>query len=714
MRVKTKVYLNNFSLFLILLISFIIIFTIVNNQLKKDIDEILHAKIDGIFTLVNDSLNVSIKNYLKGIVETNKKVIKEYHYKRYKNGELKEDDAKKRAAQLLLSQVIGDIGYIYVVNSSGIILIHPKESLVGNDVSKYDFGKLLMSLKEGYIEYKWKNPGEEVEMDKVLYMSYFPEWDWIISASAYKSEFIKLLDKEIIRHKIIDTKIGKTDYFFVLDDKGNVVFHPDLSLEGKNLKHIADADGNYPFKKIIESKEGKFSYRWKDPEGSIREKYMHFRTIDSLGWRVCSSYYVDEVEGQMKSTLYTMIIILIFTFIIVLATTSFSIKSILNPLKEMGDIISNISKGEGDLTSRVLRNNNDEFKNIGDSLNTFMDNLQKMVKELKDQAKFLLNVSEELAANSHQTASSVQEITATGQSVADNTQKQKRLISDAVSRVKKIIESIEYLHKSSETINDAISSASAAIEEMASNIVSAADMARNGDKASEKLMNASIEGSNAMTTLVNAIKDVASSSSQIEEMVKLIMDIAEQTNLLAMNAAIEAAHAGEYGKGFAVVAEEIRKLADKSAKGAKDIQNIVKVISENLNKNISLADKTNESFNLLKNNINDVKRISKEIDSAMEEQKNANKSILESIMKIKDLSYKMMENMKEEVKRSNDVEKGLENVLIMSEEIATSMEEQKNGLIEASSAAEHISSISNQIKNIAKKMEEDFNKFKTE
>ena len=162
-------------------------------------------------------------------------------------------------------------------------------------------------------------------------------------------------------------------------------------------------------------------------------------------------------------------------------------------------------------------------------------------------------------------------------------------------------------------------------------------MAKRGDTGAEKLIQASAEGNQAMSVLTESIQEVSKNSSQIVEMVQLIMDISEQTNLLAMNAAIEAAHAGEYGKGFAVVAEEIRKLADKSSRSARDIQAVVKQIHEGMEQNRQRGEKTIENFKVLKVKVEKSSRVNHDIASASGEQKQANQSILRTVTALKDL-----------------------------------------------------------------------------
>ena len=273
---------------------------------------------------------------------------------------------------------------------------------------------------------------------------------------------------------------------------------------------------------------------------------------------------------------------------------------LIKPIAMFATRIFHLSQGEGDLSQQIIVKQKDEISKAASFFNLFMEKLRNIIVDLKKQTSKLMLTASELASNSHESAASIQEITASTKTVAFSIQKEKEMIQSSSLLLQDISKGMEHILQLSEETNHKVSQASSAIEEMSSNIGSSASMSLKGDEASKKLVEISEEGNNAMNTLKVSIEDVSKNSSQIVEMVQLIMDISEQTNMLAMKAAIEAAHAGDYGKGFAVVAEEIRKLADKSASSAKEIQNVVKDIYSNIHNNLELANKSNESFFVLK------------------------------------------------------------------------------------------------------------------
>jgi len=479
-------------------------------------------------------------------------------------------------------------------------------------------------------------------------------------------------------------------------------------------KNISELNGQID--RLEPGQTVRYDYLWQNPtDPEPRNKIVLIKHFKPWNWAIASGLYEDEFFeflGNLK--IYIIAGTVFFTLLAFAAAYFFNRFLLIKPIRNFAERLMHLSQGQGDLTQTIEMNRKDEIGQAAHYFNLFLEKLRNMILDLKGQTSKLLLTASDLAANSHETAASVQEITASTKSVVLNINKEKEMAQRSNLYLQGILEGMTAMAKLSEETNHKVSQASSAIEQMSSNIASSASMSRRGDDSSQKLAGASEEGTRAMNILKTSIEEVSKNSSQIVEMVQLIMDISEQTNLLAMNAAIEAAHAGDYGKGFAVVAEEIRKLADKSASGAKEIRNVVKDISSNINKNLDLANKSNESFLILKRHINELKQINHEIAASLEEQKLANKSILDSITGIQTLGAGVSNRAQEESQRAKQILRELENLGIISQEISTAMEEEEIALQDSSLASEHISNISNELKEIAGNIEKDFKKFKTE
>ena len=207
--IRYKLFASYFSAFMVaILVGSFIVYHFMRATIETNIENELKISTTTILNMVKTSATVSVKNYLRAVVERNREIVA-HLYNQYKMGLISEKEAKFRASELLLSQKIGKSGYIYCIDSQGILRVHPKKALRGVNISQYAFAQEQKRRKEGYIEYDWKNPGEAHERSKALHMTYFAPWDWIISASSYRDEFSELVNVNDFRNSILSLRFGK-------------------------------------------------------------------------------------------------------------------------------------------------------------------------------------------------------------------------------------------------------------------------------------------------------------------------------------------------------------------------------------------------------------------------------------------------------------------------------------------------------------------------
>lgn len=383
---------------LVITLGSTIIYSLVRTTIEKNIESELKNSTSTILNMVKTSVEVSIKNYLRAVAESNREIVAHF-YEMYKSGALTEEEAKKQAEAVLLSEKIGDTGYIYCVDSNGTVVVHPKRELVNQNVSDFEFVREQMKRKEGYTEYEWKNPGETVSRQKALYMTYFAPWDWIISVSSYRSEFSSLVNTGDFRGSILALRFGKTGYSFVVDGKGRLVVHPKLGRE--DFLEAKDAEGRSFMKEICEEKSGKIVYSWMNPgEARARKKLAMFNYIPDLDWIVASTSYLDEFNAPLYSVKKLFAVMVVLSLLLVLPLTGRISSAITNPLKElMNRFAANVP---GDFSARVDKQSRDELGQLGSYFNHFMEKLEHYNEKLKGeilerkQAEEGLRLSEEM------------------------------------------------------------------------------------------------------------------------------------------------------------------------------------------------------------------------------------------------------------------------------------------------------------------------------
>jgi PAS domain S-box-containing protein len=382
LRIRTKLLISYTTVFFLAMSTgSVVIYTFVRQTIEANIESELKNTTAAILNMVHTSATTSIKNHLRAIAEKNRDIAA-YFFKLSQDGELTEAEAKYRAAKVLLSQQIGQTGYIYCLNSSGIIDVHPKQALQRVDLSENAFIREQKKRKNGYLEYDWQNPGENQARAKALYMVYFEPWDWIISASSYRGEFNKLIKVDDFRQSILSLRFGKTGYSYVIDTKGNLIAHPQL--EGRNYFNARDAKGNYFIRDMCARKSGKIVYTWKNPgDTRYRHKLVIFNHIPEFDWIVASSSYLDEFYAPLE-TIREIFLVTVMTFMILVLPLTLRISSsITNPLTELTD---KLAKGvEGGVKMRMRTDTADEIGKLASYFNTFMDRLDAYSQSLQEE-----------------------------------------------------------------------------------------------------------------------------------------------------------------------------------------------------------------------------------------------------------------------------------------------------------------------------------------
>ncbi|QJB56965.1 cache domain-containing protein [Pseudodesulfovibrio sp. zrk46] len=371
---RQKLFLGtSLGTMLVVAATSLVLFGVLHSSVDRDIKNHLSNSTHSILNLVRTSVETAIRNHLRAIAEKNLEIVARF-YSLSEKGILSEEEAKSQAAEVLLSQTIGQTGYIFCVSSKGIMEVHPKPGMQGADVSKFPLNKRQRNQKIGYIEYEWANPGDPKPQAKALYMTYFAPWDWIISVSSYRREFSELVQLEDFRDSVLEHKFGDTGYSFVMDQTGKLIIHP--TLEGINTATSSDPQGNAFPRDLLETGRGTVVYDWINPgDTEYRKKIAVFDSIPELGWIVASTGYLDEVESPLHLLAYVIVGTTLAMIIALFVMSWWISKVVTQPLPILMKAFSDGSRGN--LSLRMDEKLGGEFGKLATYYNRFMDSLEE-------------------------------------------------------------------------------------------------------------------------------------------------------------------------------------------------------------------------------------------------------------------------------------------------------------------------------------------------
>jgi len=409
------------------------------------------------------------------------------------------------------------------------------------------------------------------------------------------------------------------------------------------------------------------------------------------------SVMVGSTEGYIMKEVNQMVKFTIILAAIAITASAGLVYFILGrttkPIIRVADTLKDISEGEGDLTRTITVNSNDEIGDLATYFNKTLEKIKNMVVVIKKETDGLSEIGGDLSSNMTETAAAVNEITANIQSIKGRVINQSASVSQTNATMEQVINNINKLSGHVENQSSNISQASSAIEQMVANIGSVTKtLVSNADNV-KTLEEASEIGRGGLQEMASNIHEIARESEDLLKINAVMENIASQTNLLSMNAAIEAAHAGEAGRGFAVVADEIRKLAESSGEQSKIIGATLKKIKESIDKILRSTETVLARFEAIDSNVKTVAQQEDNIRNAMEEQGIGSKNILDGVSNINEITRQVKGGSEEMLVGSREVVNESRNLERVTQEITGGMNEMASGAEQVNVAVHHVNEI---------------------
>ncbi|UFJ39279.1 methyl-accepting chemotaxis protein [Brevibacillus humidisoli] len=500
-----------------------------------------------------------------------------------------------------------------------------------------------------------------------------------------KGVFAFDLNLSALAARTLEVEIGRGGFSFILDKNGKVIYHPKVKAGTPASSYLSQ---------IMAQNEGTFDYvdqgvtigetlpqegAEQNEEGAQtklqeltqqiqindgRSKQMVFLTNELTGWKIGGTWVPSENAAELNQIFMITGFVVIASLIISAGIMYYIIRSITRPLAVLVEAADEVSKG--DLTRQIILSSKDEFSKLADSFNRMRTSLRDVLQQVKQSSAHIAVSSDDLGQVVQTVSASSGQVFDSVREMVQGTEKQ---VQGSLETNKTMEEMAIGIGRIAESANTVTETAHQATEE-----------AHKGNTALQDSINQMGLISRSVNDSAQVIKMLEDRSKEINQIIGIITDIASQTNLLALNAAIEAARAGEQGKGFAVVADEVRKLAEQSSTSAHQIADLI----------LEIQQETNRAGELARVGTQEVEKGRIVVTDAGE-----------TFARILSASQKVSEEME-------DISASAQQLYASSEEVTSSVNEMSHVAKEVAAATEGVTQVSTETKELVEKMSHSF------
>lgn len=479
---------------------------------------------------------------------------------------------------------------------------------------------------------------------------------------------------ETLARQVSTKKIGRTGYLFVFDENGIIVSHPNHAFLGKTIEEV-----NADFARSIkESRDNRVRYLDAD-------KQEHFGVATknrTTGWTICTSILTSELdEDTYPIRMLTILIILIMSIISIVI--AFFISRDMS--KHIHGIVEHFeAAADGDLTVRAANRRKDELGKLSNGLDSMLENISGLLKNIVKSADCVMNTSAHLATNASEVNAAMEDVTRSVGELSQGAIDQAEAAQIGLAEMENVARQMDYVTENSEKIR--------------SIFTYTRELSETGFKTIDTLTMKSEDAKNATNEVSRVVDDMYNSSLQISNISDALASITAQTNLLSLNAGIEAARAGDAGRGFAVVANEIRKLAEESKTSTEEIKVIIDSIQER-------ASQVAESIKV-------TREVVREQDIAVTNTKEIFEKILGSIAEVSEKVADISIAIKQTGENKDKLVKMIHDVSSVSQESAAATEELNASSEEIGANVEEFAKFAEELKQLSDDLHREIHRFR--
>jgi methyl-accepting chemotaxis protein len=416
--------------------------------------------------------------------------------------------------------------------------------------------------------------------------------------------------------------------------------------------------------------------------GSLKQSYeKHRKYIDQVVSMATDQNAESEefAKGEILKRTISLAIVALLSILAGLFLFNYVTSKVIENIVRTKDMLKDISEGEGDLTKRLDADYDDEIGELAQWFNKFVDRIEKIVATIAQNANNLVMVAEELSESSEKVNASASQASMTVQEIARGGQSLSTSAADTYQQSNILIESIKTIASSA--------------HDSAANATEVNNIARQGEESARFAAEKMDMIKSSVSSSAEVVLDLGQKSRQINEVIDVINDISEQTNLLALNAAIEAARAGEAGKGFAVVADEVRKLAEQSKSATKQIEEMIEEIAESTRNTV-------ETMNVGTKEVEEGSKIVEEALSSLGIISGRISNLVDQIDKIGESTAEQLASSEKVQQAISDVSSIAEESAASSEEVAASTEQTTSAMQRISESAQELAANADELMRI--------------